>query len=225
MKSKEYIIGGIDTDCGKTYVTGILADNLLKKGKNLITSKLVQTGCKGIPEDIIEHRRLMGIELLPEDSSGLTCPHVFSYPASPHLAAEIDNKIIDLNVIRESAKQLLKNYDLLLTEAAGGLMVPITKNYLTVNYIADNQLPLILVTSSKLGSINHTLLSLEICRSYNIDLQLVIYNKLPGGDETIANSTFDFLKKYIKEKFPETQLLHINELTENKVVKFECFED
>ncbi|NJO89583.1 MAG: ATP-dependent dethiobiotin synthetase BioD [Chloroflexia bacterium] len=221
--SKEYIIGGIDTDCGKTYVTGILAGNLLKKEKKLITSKLVQTGCKGISDDIIEHRRLMGIELLSEDNSGLTCPYVFSYPASPHLAAEIDNKTIDLNVIRDSAKQLLKNYDLVLSEAAGGLMVPITKKYLTVDYIVDNQLPLILVTSSKLGSINHTLLSLEMCKTYNIDLKLVIYNKLPGSDETIANSTFDFLKTYISERFSEVQLLHIDELTKNQTVRIKCF--
>ncbi len=217
MRSKEYIIGGIDTDCGKTYVTGVLARSLLKNGKKLITAKLVQTGCKGISEDIAEHRRLMGIKLLPEDVSGLTCPYVFSYPASPHLAAEIDKNEIDLKVLRKSAIKLLENYDLLLTEAAGGLMVPIRENYLTIEYISENQLPLILVTSSKLGSINHTLLNLETCKRYGIDLQLVIYNELPGCDETIAKSTFDFLKKYMIEKFPKTQLIGVDELAENKM--------
>ena len=176
MKSKEYIIGGIDTDCGKTYATGVLAKKLQEAGHSLITSKLIQTGSTGISEDIIEHRRLMGMELTNEDLSGQTCPYVLSYPASPHLAAKIDDKEIDLEVLRKSAKTLLKQYEIVLCEAAGGLMVPITNNYCTANYIKDNELTLILVASSKLGSINHTLLSLELCLKNQRQLQQLMLN-------------------------------------------------
>ncbi|OQY04144.1 MAG: dethiobiotin synthase, partial [Bacteroidetes bacterium 4572_117] len=156
MKAIEYFISGIDTDCGKTYITGLLAYHLKQAKVKVISSKLVQTGCQGISEDILEHRRIMESRILPEDKSGLTCPYVFSYPASPHLSAKIDDSIVNLNTIRKSANKLLINNDIVLTEGAGGLMVPIIDNYLTINYIKDNGLPLILVGSSKLGSINHS---------------------------------------------------------------------
>lgn len=213
MKSKEYIIGGIDTDCGKTYITGLLAKKLRNEGRNIITAKLIQTGCNGISEDIIEHRRLMDIDLLPEDKSGQTCPVVLSYPASPHLASEIDKKEIDLELIRNSQKELAKKYETVLIEAAGGLMVPITKDYLTINYVADNQLPLILVSSSKLGSINHTLLSIELCLQRNIEVPYIIYNQFPEHDEVIAKDSFKFLKKFINDKLPEAQFIHIDEIS------------
>ena len=155
------------------------------------------------------------MELTNEDLSGQTCPYVLSYPASPHLAAKIDDKEIDLEVLRKSAKTLLKQYEIVLCEAAGGLMVPITNNYCTANYIKDNELTLILVASSKLGSINHTLLSLELCLNYQIDLPLIIYNKLPRNDEIIANDTFTFLCSTVREKLPKTQIIQTGELVNN----------
>ena len=90
-----FFISGIDTDIGKTYATGALAQALLQqtlvpqKGSNsvptsIITQKLVQTGCEGISEDIIRHRDMMGIPLQAVDHQGLTCPYVFKKPASRH---------------------------------------------------------------------------------------------------------------------------------------------
>ena len=105
----------------------------------------------------------MEIEVLPEDTTGLTCPYVLSFPASPHLAAEIDKVELDFDILKNYTKQLLSNYDIILTEGAGGLLVPLTPNYTIVDYLKETQLPLILVSSSKLGSINHTLMSFEIC--------------------------------------------------------------
>lgn len=208
MKKNEYFISGIDTDCGKTYITGLLAKQLKNKGVYVITSKLVQTGCVGVSEDIIVHRRLMEIELLPEDIGGTTCPFVFTFPASPHLATEIDNKSINFDVIRNAQKELCAKYELVLAEGAGGLMVPITENYLTIDYIKEYNLPLILVSSSKLGSINHTLLSIELCLQYDINLHSIIYNQMPGDDKTIASESFAYFKRYLNKRSPRTQLLH-----------------
>lgn len=218
MESKQYIIGGIDTDCGKTYVTGQIAKKILNQGKKIITSKLIQTGCNGVSEDIIEHRKIMGIDLLPEDKSGLTCPIVFSYPASPHLAAEIDKKDIDLNLITKSNNELLKTHEIVLTEAAGGLMVPLTRNYLTIDYIKEQNLPVILVTSSKLGSINHTLLSIELCIQKGIELPIIIYNQFPEHDKMIAEDSFCLLKEYIKEKSLNSDFIHINDIKEENTI-------
>ena len=85
-----YFISGIDTDAGKSIVTGVIARTLLQKGVHVITQKFIQTGCVGISEDILKHREIMGIPPQEVDRDGTTCPYVMTYPSSPHLAAEID---------------------------------------------------------------------------------------------------------------------------------------
>lgn len=217
MTGTEYFVSGIDTDCGKTYITGLLAYHLQKAGKKVITSKLIQTGCKGISEDIIEHRRLMESEILPEDKNGLTCPFVYSYPASPHLAIEIDKKPINFNLIRSSIEKLKENYSIVLSEGAGGLMVPIQNNYHIINYIKDNDLPLILVGSSKLGSINHTLLSLEMCIKMDINVHTFIYNQMPNHDKVIAEDSLNLFRDYLKQNLPDTKIITCNELAKSAV--------
>lgn len=161
MESNIYFISGIDTDAGKSYCTAWYAKQLSLNGQRIITQKFIQTGNTGHSEDIDLHRRIMGTGYLPEDKEGLTMPEIFSYPCSPHLAAHIDNRPIDFNKIERSTQELARRYDTVFIEGAGGLMVPLTEEYLTIDYIAEKKYPLIFVTSGKLGSINHTLLSLE----------------------------------------------------------------
>lgn len=115
---RAYFVTGIDTDAGKSIVTGVLARALSARGERVITQKFIQTGCDGLSEDIETHRRIMGIGLLPEDEDGTTCPIVFTYPASPHLAAAIDGRDIDLTLIGRSTEKLLQKYDTVLIEGA-----------------------------------------------------------------------------------------------------------
>lgn len=208
-----YFISGIDTDCGKTYITGHLAKKLLDSGKKVITYKLIQTGCHEISEDILEHRKIMGIDVLTEDKNGETCPYVLSFPASPHLAFEIDRVDFEVRKIKQSLRKLADKYETVLCEGVGGLMVPLTKNYLAINFLSENMLPLILVTSSKLGSINHTLLSLQACKHYKLDLRYVIYNQFPDDDEIIAADSLNYLKDYLAANLPKVQLIAPNEFT------------
>jgi dethiobiotin synthetase len=215
---RAYFISGIDTDCGKTYITGLLAYQLQKAGRKIITSKIIQTGCREQSDDILEHRRIMEIDLLPEDKSGLTCPYIFTFPASPHLAAEIDGKTIDIQQINNSSNQLLNNYDILLMEGAGGLMVPISTYYMMLDYIRDQMLPLILVCSSKLGSLNHALMSIEMCKHYGVYIQGIIYNEFPNSNPIIAKDSFNYLQKYLHETLPEVPLIHSKELDKNQIV-------
>ena len=90
------------------------------RGERVITQKFIQTGNTGISEDIELHRRIMGIPLQREDLDGTTCPITFTYPASPQLAAEIDNREIDLSLVEKSTGKLLESYDTVLLEGAGG---------------------------------------------------------------------------------------------------------
>ena len=115
-----YFISGIDTDAGKSIVTGVIARTLLQKGVHVITQKFIQTGCVGISEDILKHREIMGIPPQEVDRDGTTCPYVTTYPSSPHLAAEIDRVEIDVERIHRSTEKLDAAYDVVLLEGAGG---------------------------------------------------------------------------------------------------------
>ena len=205
--STAYFITGIDTDAGKTYATALLAKRLIAKGKSVITQKFIQTGCDDASEDILNHRELLGSDLLPVDLDHTTAPVIFHHPCSPQLAARIDGREIDLEAIDRATQKLLALYDVVLIEGAGGLMVAITDNFLTADYIASRNLPAIVVTNSKLGSINHTILTLEAIRQRNITLAAVVYNTHFDTDPQIADDTRHFIERYLARHHPDTQYL------------------
>ncbi|MGA4439719.1 dethiobiotin synthase [Psychrobacter pocilloporae] len=211
-------VSGIDTDIGKTYATGLLAKSLMQQGVNVITQKLVQTGISkqpdgelGIADDILSHRQLMQMPLQPCDLDFTTCPYRYEKPASPHLATKLSGEILDPAMITNATKRLQAQYDAVLLEGAGGLLVPITENLLTLDYIAERGYPIVLVTSGRLGSINHTLLSLEAIKSRGLMIHSVIYNHIHDDaeqtDAEIANSTIDFLQAYLARYYPKAHWL------------------
>ncbi|RKE42631.1 dethiobiotin synthase [Sphingobacterium detergens] len=208
MKNNIYFVSGIDTGIGKSYATGLIAKQWNAEGLRTITQKLVQTGNTTISEDIILHRQLMGIAFTEDDQEKITMPEIFSYPASPHLAAQIDKREIDFEKIKQATAQLSQRYDAVLVEGAGGLMVPLIEDYLIIDYIKEMGYPLLFVTSGKLGSINHTLLSLEAIATRGINLHTVIYNTFPVlEDSTISTETQRYLRNYIQKHFPETKFI------------------
>lgn len=210
--TKVLFITGIDTDAGKTYATAWLARLLMDKGLSVATQKFIQTGCTGTSEDIEAHRRLTGTGTLPEDAEGITAPIIFSYPASAQLAARIDGREIDLSLVDNSTKILAGHYDRILIEGAGGLMVPITDDTFTIDYIASHKIPTVLVTNGRLGSISHTILSLEAIRTRNIPLAGVIYNRHFDTDPTIADDTRGFIRRYTGRLFPGAAYLELPSL-------------
>ncbi|MCD8134520.1 MAG: dethiobiotin synthase [Parabacteroides gordonii] len=219
MENKVIFITGIDTSVGKTYATGVLARSMKALGRSVTTMKMVQTGCEGISEDIEMHRRLMGISLTDEDRMGLTCPYLFKYPCSPHMAAAMEKNEIIPFTISMNIEQMQQHYNQILIEAAGGLMVPLNFDMLTIEYTRERHYPVVLVTSGKLGSINHTLLSLFACAQYGIKILAVIYNQYPKIDAKIEENTYQYLERYISHNYPGTQLLTLpKEDAEGKAV-------
>ncbi|WP_455587251.1 dethiobiotin synthase [Bacteroides sp.] len=213
MKQNVFFISGIDTDAGKSYATGFLARELNRSGKRTITQKFIQTGNVGYSEDIDLHRRIMGIAPTDEDREGLTMPEIFSYPASPHLAARLDGRSINFDKMEQATAELSRRYDIVLLEGAGGLMVPLTEDLLTIDYVAEKGYPLIFVTSGKLGSINHTLLSFEAIRSRSIPLDTVMYNLYPTvEDKTIQEDTQAFIRRYMERHFPDARFILVPEI-------------
>lgn len=174
-KSKGFFVIGTDTDIGKTYVSSLLFKSLLPG--NIGYYKPLQTGCykennKFVPLDPKFLCDFNKIDLKDEMTSFL-----FENPVSPHLASEIENIPISKDVIINQFFNLKNIYDITIVEAAGGLYVPIIRNeYYMFNLIKDLDIPVILVCSSKVGAINHTMLTLEFLKEKNIPIQGIIFN-------------------------------------------------
>lgn len=203
-------ISGVDTDAGKSIATGWWAQQLMASGKRVITQKLVQTGNRDLSEDILRHREMMGLPLLPEDDARLTMPEIYTYPCSPHLAARLDNRPINLDKITAATAELNARYDEVLLEGAGGLMVPLNETLLTLDYVQAQGYPMIFVTGGILGSISHTLLAFETLERRDIRLTHVLYNRYPGRkDRIIDDESCAFLQREAARRFPTTEWLEL----------------
>ncbi|GAK52262.1 dethiobiotin synthetase [Candidatus Moduliflexus flocculans] len=191
-------IVGIDTNVGKTIVTGLIGNYLLRAGHTVITQKIAQTGCVGMSEDIALHRRLMGMELTEEDRLGTTCPYMFALPASPHLSAQQEHQRIEPERIAAATRQLEARYEYVLLEGVGGLYVPLNDDIALLDYLAEQQYPLIVVSSAKLGSINHTLLTLEAARNRALSVLGIVYNLYPAEHPLIVEDSQRVFRQYLK---------------------------
>lgn len=207
MTGNIIFISGIGTNVGKSFATGWLANKLSATGKNVITQKMIQTGNTDVSEDIIVHRRIMKMEYNEYDENHITAPVIFTYPASPHLAAAIDHSIIDFKKIDQATEILASKYDVVLIEGAGGIMVPLTQDLLTIDFIKEHDYPVALVTNGSLGSINHTILSFEALKARNIKLLYVIYNSFFDEDNIIAADNKKYMKNYFAAQSPQTEFL------------------
>ena len=202
-----YFISGVDTNCGKTYVTSNLASYIHHRGVSVITQKPIQTGCEVVADDLIEHRRAMGTGLLPEDKEGRTCSYLFKTAATPQLAATLEGRAVDVEKIDRDTRFLLSRYHMVLVEGVGGLMVPLNDEYLTIDYVASRRLPLILVVTSRFGGINHAFMSIEACKNHDVDLRVIVYNRFPDDDRTVADENFTTIKKFALSLFPHITMV------------------
>lgn len=174
---KAVFVTGTDTGVGKTYFTGLLANFLVLSGKKVITQKWIQTGIKDLSLDIDKHFELIGQkrEALKEYLSFIG-PYNFKHASSPHLAARLEKKTINPEKIKSSFKNLSKNFDFIIVEGAGGVLVPFNKNKLIIDIVKELSLPAIIVAANKLGAINHTLLTIEALAMRKIKCLGVVFN-------------------------------------------------
>lgn len=116
-------------------------------------------------------------------------PCCLETPASPLIASEMEGIEVDIKIIKEEFNLLLKAYQTVLVEGIGGILVPIKKDYFVVDLIKELDLPLILVTSPSLGTINHTLLTVKHAVQEGIAVSGIIVNFTNPSNGTIAEQT------------------------------------
>jgi dethiobiotin synthetase len=171
--SKAYIVAGTDTGIGKTTVAAMLTLAL-----DALYWKPIQSGTT----EGTDRQQVQALTQLPDDRF-LPERFVLTQPLSPHRAAELDGI-----AIQPEALTLPASDRTLIVEAAGGLLVPITRSKLQIDVFADWELPLILCARTALGTINHTLLSIEALRSRRMRLHGLIFvgDDNPDNMRTIA---------------------------------------
>ena len=179
-------VAGTDTDVGKTHFCALLLDFLLREGIRAGYQKWVATGPDFPPADLVHCLRVAAQPLLREEVP-LQVPCHFALPASPHLAAEEEGREVDPALLKSSYEEQLRRYALLVVEGVGGLMVPLRRDLLLVDFLAELRIPTLLVARSGLGTLNHTLLSLEALRVRAVPvLGVVCSDGGPGEQELVV---------------------------------------
>ncbi|MCC6570073.1 MAG: dethiobiotin synthase [Chitinophagales bacterium] len=163
---KGFFVTGIGTDIGKTVVSAVLVEAL----KADYWKPVQSGGLEYTDSDFVREHTLHPGNIHPE-------VYRFRTPVSPHLAAEIEEQVI---AIEEIKPVNTNNY--LIVEGAGGLMVPLTDGILIKDLIKVLQIPVIVVSKNYLGSINHTLLTLEALKHADISVAGIIFNGEPNQD-------------------------------------------
>jgi dethiobiotin synthetase len=179
-------VTGTDTGVGKTFVTCALARGLRAAGVDVGVMKPVETGVTSAgPEDAIALRAAAGVD----DPLELICPLQYAMPAAPEAAARAEGCAVSMGVIEEAYATLRARHEITLVEGAGGLLVPFDSKTTMADLARRLGLPALLVARTSLGTINHTLLSIEVCERRGLDLLGVVFSHAGGelSDADAAN--------------------------------------
>jgi dethiobiotin synthetase len=174
---------GTDTDAGKTYIAALLIRALRKRGVDCVGMKPI---CCGGREDAEELQRAS------EGAAELNRvnPVWLRAPAAPYTASMIENRLIDLDLVRESFAALRAQHETVIVEGVGGWLVPITQEYFVADLAAEMALPVLVVAPNRLGALNHTLLTVRAIAARGLRCAGVILNQVaPVGEPDAATAT------------------------------------
>ena len=173
---KAYFITGTDTGVGKTAITAGLAGSMRKLGINVGVMKPIasgipqKTGSKSSDVDIIMEASKT------KDSEELINPVFLPIPTSPYDATKLLSLPVDMPLILTTFTKLLSVHDVLLVEGIGGIMTPITKNFFVADMIKTMGIETIIVTRATLGTLNHTMMTHQLCKDYGIKVKGLVIN-------------------------------------------------
>jgi len=188
---KSLFITGTDTDVGKTYITAGLAIMLRKMGVDVGVMKPFAAGVvqkKGYKSEDVE---ILTKSAQTNDPENLVNPQFFPIPASPYTAWKKLKIKPKIPLVLSSFKKLTNIHEMMLVEGMGGILTPILKDYYVTNLIKDMKIPTIIVTRSKVGTVNHTLMTVKMCEKYKIPIKGIIINNFDDDGYPINQLTKD----------------------------------
>lgn len=185
-------VTGTDTDVGKTVVTTLLTSFLDKPNfpfKPIQSGAIEQDGSWVAPDP--EMYRLVREDMRAGDA----CLYLLKKACSPHLAADLEGVDINFSLIRTRIKELEKAYGTVIVEGAGGLFVPLTTGgYCVVDWMEELAVPAIVVAKAGVGTINHTVLTIEALRKRNIPIAGVIFNFIHNEEEMVVKDNMKMVR-------------------------------
>ncbi len=173
MKPKGIFVIGTDTEVGKTFFCSLLASFFRDLGVDVGVMKPISSGGREDAKLLIE---AAGVS----DPIELVNPLWFPNPVSPHFAKELCKAEFSLDMILERFAILSKKHDLVIVEGVGGLLVPISENITLPDLIKLFSLPVVIVGRAALGTINHTLLTIEVAKERELFVDSVVLNSKKG---------------------------------------------
>lgn len=184
-------VTGTDTEVGKSVVAASICAALAAAGERVAAFKPVVTGLDDAPGDFgHDHELLASVAnagQAPED----VAPYRFGPPVSPHLAADVALTTVEPAELVSAARR----HDLLVAEGVGGLMVPLTPGYLVRDLALDLGLPVVIAARAGLGTINHTLLTVEAARSGGLRVAAVVMTPWPGEPSVMERSNRETIER------------------------------
>ena len=191
---KSLFVTGNDTDVGKTCVTASIVKNLRDMDIDVGVMKPFASGHKKNSNSLSQDVDILMKYSGSHDPIDLVNPYFFEIPTSPYDASKILARKISTQKVIDAYDRLLSSHDLVIVEGIGGLMTPITQNYFVSNLISEFDIDTIIVTGSKLGTVNHTLLTYEHCKQMHLKLKGFVINQTEPNGYELSN-----LKQQIME--------------------------
>ena len=170
-------VTGTDTDVGKTCIAASIVSHLSKRNVNVGVMKPFASGYKATADSISDDVKILMKYSGISDPVDLVNPYFFEIPTSPYDACKQLNLEIDLSRVIDSYKQLVSIHDVVIVEGIGGIMTPISKNYFVSDLISDLQMNTIVVTGSKVGTVNHLMLTYQHAKEKNLCLNGFVINQ------------------------------------------------
>ncbi len=189
---KSYFITGTDTDVGKTIIAAGMARAFSDMGINVGIMKPFAAGKKQTSDFQSEDTQILAKAARITEPESLLTPQFFPIPASPYTAAQNLGITVNLDLVLDSYKKLSEKHDVMLIEGMGGLMTPILKNYFVSDLIGDMNSEAIIVSRSRIGTVNHTVMTTKLCSQYNISVKGIIINNFDYEGYAVSELKRDF---------------------------------
>jgi dethiobiotin synthetase len=195
-----FFVTGTGTEVGKTVVAAVIAHTLASEGERVAVFKPAVTGLDEPPADgpkngagvrFSAHRpdhEMLRLAAGSDQSDAEIAPYRYGPPAAPHLAAALAGERIERDRLLAAAHAAASSADVLVCEGVGGLLVPLSPDYLVRDLAADLALPLVIAASPGLGTINHTLLTIEAARAAGLTVVAVVLTPWPDEPTQIEVS-------------------------------------
>ena len=211
-------VTGTDTDVGKTCVTASIVSYLSRMNVNVGVMKPFASGYKATTDSVSDDVRILMKYSRVNDPVDLVNPYFFEIPTSPYDACKQLNREIDISKVINSYKQLTSIHDVVIVEGMGGIMTPISKNYFVSDLIADLQMNAIIVTGSKVGTVNHLMLTYQHVKEKNLGLNGFLINQnVSDGYESsnLKQQIIDLTGQTVYGTIPYQKSFNIESYVEN----------